>query len=67
MPGNGLILAADGLKIDWDRMSTYNTIMSVAAGVGLLLVVALGHRLPAGRPIAPDSWALAFGALASCS
>ncbi|MEU3566358.1 DUF981 family protein [Kitasatospora sp. NPDC127067] len=57
-------LAASGLKIDWARMPTYNTIMSVAAGAGLLLVVELGRRLLArGRTITLDGWALAFGAL----
>ncbi|MFC3234403.1 DUF981 domain-containing protein [Streptomyces nitrosporeus] len=57
-------LAASGLKIDWNQMPTYNTIMSVAAGAGLLLVVALGRQLlTPGRTIAPDGWVLAFGAL----
>ncbi|MFI8435715.1 DUF981 domain-containing protein [Streptomyces sp. NPDC079020] len=57
-------LAASGLKIDWNQMPTYNTIMSVAAGVGLLLVVALGRQLlTPGRTITPDGWVLAFGAL----
>ncbi|MBA0050634.1 DUF981 family protein [Streptomyces sp. AJS327] len=58
-----LTAAQDGLKIDWTRMPTYNTIMSLAAGVGLLLVVALGYRLLKGQPVVPDGWALAFGAL----
>ncbi|MEE1739359.1 DUF981 domain-containing protein [Streptomyces sp. BE147] len=57
-------LAASGLKIDWNQMPTYNTIMSVAAGAGLLLVVALGRQLlTPGRTITPDGWVLAFGAL----
>ncbi|MFE4519186.1 DUF981 family protein, partial [Kitasatospora sp. NPDC056783] len=57
-------LAASGLKIDWARMPTYNTIMSVAAGAGLLLVVALGRLLLARRAGATlDGWALAFAAL----
>ncbi|MFE7469434.1 DUF981 family protein [Streptomyces sp. NPDC057499] len=57
-------LAASGLKIDWARMPTYNTIMSVAAGAGLLLVVALGYRLLAPRAeISYEGWALAFAAL----
>lgn len=57
-------LAASGLKIDWTRMPTYNTIMSVAAGAGLLLVVALGRQLlTPGRTITTDGWVLAFGAL----
>ncbi len=61
---NELMLAAqDGLKIDWTRMPTYNTIMSVAAGAGLLLVVALGYRLLNGHGVVSESWALAFGVL----
>ncbi|MDJ1131555.1 DUF981 family protein [Streptomyces iconiensis] len=57
-------LAASGLKIDWTKMPTYNTIMSVAAGAGLLLVLALaGQLLSPDRRIVPESWALAFGAL----
>lgn len=43
-------------------MPTYNTIMSVAAGAGLLLVVALAHRLLAGHRVVPEAWSLAFGA-----
>ncbi|MFE4974998.1 DUF981 family protein [Kitasatospora sp. NPDC056651] len=57
-------LAASGLKIDWARMPTYNTIMSVAAGAGLLLVVALGRLLLVRRTgVTLDGWALAFAAL----
>ncbi|WP_374118716.1 DUF981 family protein [Streptomyces sp. 8L] len=52
-----------GLKIDWTRMPLYNTIMSLAVGVGLLLVVALGYQLSSKKPIVTDGWALAFGAL----
>ncbi|MFB7556346.1 DUF981 family protein [Streptomyces brevispora] len=44
-------------------MPTYNTIMSLAAGVGLLLVVALGYQILTGKSVVPDSWALAFGVL----
>lgn len=53
----------DGLKIKWAEMPTYNTLMAVAAGCGLLLVVALGYRLVKGRPTVADGWALAFGVL----
>ncbi|MER7504115.1 DUF981 family protein [Nonomuraea pusilla] len=57
-------MAQPELKIDWTRMPTYNTIMSVAAGVGLLLVVAFGRRVLRGDPLEHvDGWALAFGAL----
>ncbi|MEV7007308.1 DUF981 family protein [Streptosporangium sp. NPDC051022] len=56
--------AAQGLKIDWARMPTYNTIMAVAAGVGLLLVVGLGRELLRGKvPDHFEGWALAFGVL----
>jgi len=56
------MLAAD-LKITWAEMPTYNTIMAVAAGAGLLLVVALGYLLVRRRTVTPDGWALAFGVL----
>ncbi|OLF11980.1 hypothetical protein BLA60_08065 [Actinophytocola xinjiangensis] len=54
------LLAAQDLKIDWASMPTYNTIMSVAAGTGLLLVVRLAGLIIAGRPWRPEGWALAF-------
>ncbi|MEU3221612.1 DUF981 domain-containing protein [Streptomyces sp. NPDC006976] len=64
MISHALPLAASGLKIDWTKMPTYNTIMSVAAGAGLLLVVALGYQLlRPRRTITPEGWALAFGAI----
>ncbi|MEV8630614.1 DUF981 family protein [Streptosporangium sp. NPDC051023] len=59
-----LVKVAPELKIDWARMPTYNTIMAVAAGVGLLLVVGLGRELLRGRvPDHFEGWALAFGVL----
>jgi len=55
------LLAAQGLTIDWASMPTYNTIMSVAAGTGLLLVVRLaGLVIAGGRTWRPEGWALAF-------
>lgn len=36
---------SEGLVIEWANLPTYNTIMSVAAGAGLLLVVMLGRDL----------------------
>ena len=56
-------LAEDGLKINWVEMPTYNTIMAVAAGVGLLLVVALGRRIVDHKPIVAEGWAVAFAIL----
>ncbi|MGH8878527.1 MAG: DUF981 family protein, partial [Stackebrandtia sp.] len=57
---------AEGLKIDWAQMPTYNTIMAVAAGAGLLLVVMLMRRLLLSEEsFEPVGWALAFGVLGS--
>ncbi|WP_219966457.1 DUF981 family protein [Deinococcus irradiatisoli] len=57
-------MAAPGsLVIDWTQMTTYNTIMSVAAGAALLSLVSLGRHLQARRPIVPEAWALNFGVL----
>lgn len=61
--GDFLTGVEGGLKIDWTTMPTYNTVMAIAAGAGLILVVALGRALLRGRRIVPDGWALAFGAL----
>ncbi|WP_406381505.1 DUF981 family protein [Streptomyces sp. NBC_01618] len=64
MTHHAILLAASGLKIDWAKMPTYNTIMAVAAGAGLLLVVALGRLLLASdRTITAEGWVLAFGAV----
>ncbi|MFI6483494.1 DUF981 family protein [Nonomuraea sp. NPDC050663] len=51
------------MKIDWTQMPTYNTIMAVAAGIGLLLMVALGRDLLRGRTDGLTGYALAFGVL----
>lgn len=53
---------AEGLKIDWAAMPTYNTVMAVAAGAGLLMVVALLRRITSGTgELEPAGWALGFG------
>lgn len=55
---------AEGLVIDWAQMPTYNTVMSVAVGAGLLLLVALGRDLlRSPRDVVSTGWALAFGVL----
>ncbi|MFB8764616.1 DUF981 family protein [Nocardiopsis alba] len=61
--GDFLTGVEGGLRIDWATMPTYNTVMALAAGAGLILVVALGRALLQGRRIVPDGWALAFAAL----
>ena len=53
-------LEASGLVIDWTQMPTYNTIMSIAAGAGLLSLVSFARALLRERDINLDSWALAF-------
>ncbi|GAB3644961.1 DUF981 domain-containing protein [Glycomyces tarimensis] len=53
---------AQGLTIDWAQMPTYNTIMSVAAGAGLLMVVAFIRRVgEPERPLNAEGWAMGFG------
>ncbi|WP_233488959.1 DUF981 family protein [Blastococcus sp. TF02-9] len=58
-----LAAADEGLTIDWENMPTYNTVMSVAAGSGLLLLSGLGYLLVKRRPVAFEGWALAFAVL----
>ena len=51
-----------GLKIDWTTMPTYNTVMAVAAGTGLIMLVLFGRELLRDpRKVIPESWALGFG------
>lgn len=47
-----------GLVIDWTQMPTYNTIMSIAAGAGLLLLVLLGRSLHRDTAFRAEGWAL---------
>ena len=58
-----IALKARGLVIDWTQMPTYNTIMSLAAGAGLILVVLLGRSIVSKEKFAAESWALAAGVL----
>lgn len=58
-----IALKASGLVIDWTQMPTYNTIMSLAAGAGLILVVLLGRSIVSKEKFAAESWALAAGVL----
>lgn len=55
-----LHLEASGLVIDWTQMPTYNTIMSIAAGAGLISLVSFARALLKDRDIHLDAWALAF-------
>lgn len=51
------------MKVDWVHTPMYNTVMSVAAGVGLLLLVALGKNLYSRTRFSAEGYSLAFGAL----
>jgi hypothetical protein len=52
--------ASGGLVIDWTQMPTYNTIMAVAAGAGLLQVVQFARELRMRPDVHLRGWALAF-------
>src|SRR3954453_4355238 len=54
--------ASGGLIIDWTQMPTYNTIMAVAAGAGLLQVVQFARELRVRPDVHLRGWALAFAA-----
>jgi uncharacterized membrane protein len=58
LPENHSMLAA--LIIDWTKMPTYNTIMSVAAGGALISLVCFGRALIREKDLHLESWALAF-------
>ena len=48
------------LVIDWTQMPTYNTIMSVAAGAGLISLVLFAREITKDRDVDLGSWAVAF-------
>lgn len=52
--------ADQGLVIDWTQMPTYNTIMSVAAGAGLLALLLLARDLRSEDDVHLEGWALAM-------
>ncbi len=53
------------LTIDWASGPTYNTVMALTAGVGLLLVVDLGRRLRRDEEIGVEGFAVAFAIIGS--
>ena len=58
------VLAQADLVIDWENLPTYNTVMSLAAGAGLVLLVRLARDLlTAPADTSSDGYALAFGVL----
>lgn len=61
LPGTPLAASTSGgLVIDWTSFTMYNTIMAVAAGAGLLSVVALARTLSKGREVHPEAWSIAL-------
>ena len=56
-------LAAEGLKTDWSLSPTYNTIMAVAAGAGLVTLVRFVRDLWVKQERNIDGYAFAFGIL----
>lgn len=58
------MVLAEGLKIDWATMPTYNTIMAVAVGAGLIGIVWLAREFGKDpKTVSTAGWALNFGAL----
>lgn len=56
-------MSRDDLTIDWASGPTYNTVMALSAGVGLLLVVDLGRRLRRGDHVGVEGYTVAFAVL----
>ncbi|WP_114423654.1 DUF981 family protein [Nocardioides houyundeii] len=58
------LAAQEGLTIDWANMPTYNTIMAVAVGAGLIGLVQLGRQLRTDpTKVSTEGWAVTFGLL----
>lgn len=51
------------MKLDWIHIPMYNTLMSIAAGVGLLLLVMFGRDVLSKRKFSAEGYSLAFGVL----
>lgn len=51
------------MTIDWSATQVYNTIMCVAAGVGLLLIIQFFNYLRKDKVGQVEGWAMGFGVL----
>jgi uncharacterized membrane protein len=58
-----MLIMDAGLTVDWTKMPTYNTIMSVAAGAGMLTILSLGRRLSRRQLVSYEGYAVTFGVL----
>ena len=56
-----VLLAAEPLRTDWTLSPTYNTVMAVAAGAGLLMVAQLLRDLWQDKRTNLDGYAFGFG------
>lgn len=56
------LTASQGLTIPWTEIDfvIYNTIMGIAAGAGLLVIVDLGRRMRRGDTVPLEGYSLAF-------
>lgn len=58
------MVEGEKLIIDWANMPTYNTVMAVAVGAGLILLVALARAiLKDPKKVVHEGWSLAFAVL----
>lgn len=48
------------MHIEWSNTQMYNTIMSIATGIGLLQLVRFGWLLKRGRQVSLEGWAIGF-------
>ncbi|SYX84244.1 DUF981 family protein [Paenibacillus alvei] len=48
------------MHIDWSSTQMYNTLMSIATGIGLLQMVRFGWLLRRGRQVSLEGWAIGF-------
>jgi uncharacterized membrane protein len=58
-----IALAEKGLQTDWSLSPTYNTIMALAAGAGLMMIVQLLHELWVTRERNLTGYVFGFGVL----
>jgi len=49
------------MVINWSVLAVYNTIMSVATGIGLLLILRFGSHLAKEKVGQLEGWAIGFG------
>ncbi|WP_055108743.1 DUF981 family protein [Paenibacillus ihumii] len=48
------------MQIDWSQTQMYNTIMSVATGIALLMLVRFSRHITRGEKISLEGWSIGF-------